>query len=306
MSKKICGIYKITNTINNKVYIGQSIDVKWRWYSHKCELRHGRHGNSHLQYAWSLYGEDAFNFEVLEECPKEDLNIREQYYIDLYDSYNNDKGYNLTLGGGGTVTANEVLQFDPYGNLVAEYRNGIEASEKTGINCGAIYQCCNRRLKKADLYFFVFKTEYENGCDMSYWLESTRNAPVEQYDLYGNLIKVWNSCAEVINTLGFNPTGCTLHYDSRKSDHGFIWRRVNDTSFVVTPEYCKEVRDGLNALKRKKVYQYTPDGKLVNVFESMREAIRNGFTRWKLNKCFSGEIDLYKGYRWSLDELEVV
>ena len=302
MSKKICGIYKITNTINNKVYIGQSIDVKWRWYSHKCELRHGRHGNSHLQNAWSLYGEDAFNFELLEECSKEDLNIREQYYIDLYDSYNNDKGYNLTLGGGGTVTANEVLQFDSYGNLVAEYRNGIEASEKTGLGCSAIYQCCNRKLKKVGMYYFVFKSEYDDCCDMGYWIDSNRNTPVEQYDLDGNLVKTWDSCAEIVRELGINPISCLLH--KAKTYHGYVWRRINDNNDL-TSDYFFDAKSSCMFLKKKKIYQYDLDGNLIRTYTSIHEAYRFGWNKNMIRECIRGTKDKYKGYIWTTKELGV-
>lgn len=92
----ICGIYKITNTINNRCYIGQSINIRKRWIGHK---------NSKCDYplyrAFKKYGIENFTFEILEECKKEDLDKREEYYIKIFDAYNH--GYNQTLlciGGG--------------------------------------------------------------------------------------------------------------------------------------------------------------------------------------------------------------
>lgn len=92
-------IYKITNKINNKVYIGKTeqINPEERWREHIREA--GREGRKHraIYAAMRKYGVENFSFEVLEEtqCPNE----REQDYILEYDSYHN--GYNETLGGDG-------------------------------------------------------------------------------------------------------------------------------------------------------------------------------------------------------------
>ena len=61
--------YSITNTINGKVYIGQSTQYSRRWTTHKRNLRKNKHENKHFQQDWNEYGEDAFVFEVIEELP---------------------------------------------------------------------------------------------------------------------------------------------------------------------------------------------------------------------------------------------
>lgn len=88
------GIYKITNKINGKSYIGQSIDIERRWKEHRRSI--GLNKNS-LYLDFEKYGIDNFTFEILEECATEMLNEREHYWIEYYDTYNN--GYNLTQGG---------------------------------------------------------------------------------------------------------------------------------------------------------------------------------------------------------------
>lgn len=87
----ICGIYKIENLINHKCYIGQSVDIKRRWRQHKTVCSEGTRDYP-LYRAFKKYGLENFSFEVLEECPREALNEREQYYIEKYNAYNN--GYN--------------------------------------------------------------------------------------------------------------------------------------------------------------------------------------------------------------------
>ena len=88
------GIYKIENTTNHKVYIGQSVNIEGRWAKHLTLLQHNKHGNKHLQSAWNKYGSGSFVFSVLEECCVEQLTEREQYYIDLYGGLNSSNNYN--------------------------------------------------------------------------------------------------------------------------------------------------------------------------------------------------------------------
>ena len=62
----ISGVYKITNTINGKFYIGSSYDIEGRWDCHKKCLKGNYHNNPKLQHAWNKYGQNAFIFEILE------------------------------------------------------------------------------------------------------------------------------------------------------------------------------------------------------------------------------------------------
>lgn len=75
------GIYMIRNLCNQKVYIGQSVDVQDRLAHHKSSLKHDRHENSYLQRAYNKYGVDGFEFVVLEYCAEDQLDERERYYI---------------------------------------------------------------------------------------------------------------------------------------------------------------------------------------------------------------------------------
>jgi group I intron endonuclease len=78
------GIYKITNP-NGKIYIGQSVDIEKRWKLHKYVHESGR-CNYHLYNSFRKYGFDAHIFEVVEECMDSELNDRERYYQDKYNS----------------------------------------------------------------------------------------------------------------------------------------------------------------------------------------------------------------------------
>lgn len=85
------GIYQIVNKVNNKRYIGSSINIKQRWSAHKSELRNNKHSNKHLQAAWNYYGEAAFKFELMwsVEPVKEVLLYEEQLALNnLICEYN--------------------------------------------------------------------------------------------------------------------------------------------------------------------------------------------------------------------------
>lgn len=94
MSNKICGVYKITNIANGKIYIGSSKDIKDRWYQHTSKLNSKNHGNIHLQNAWNKYGGEKFKFEIIEECAPEFQFEREQFYLNTLSPFDT-KGYNI-------------------------------------------------------------------------------------------------------------------------------------------------------------------------------------------------------------------
>ena len=93
------GIYLIRNKINNKVYIGQSRNIKQRWSRHKCDLNKGIHGNKHLQKSYNKYGKENFEFKIVELCDEAELDSLEVYWIKKFDSVNYTKGYNNESGG---------------------------------------------------------------------------------------------------------------------------------------------------------------------------------------------------------------
>src|ERR1041384_8799369 len=90
------GIYKITNEVTGKFYIGSAKDVDDRWYQHKRDLKSNNHCNPKLQHSWNYYGEDKFSIVLLEnvEPIQEKLFEREQYYLDTFKPYIRGLGYN--------------------------------------------------------------------------------------------------------------------------------------------------------------------------------------------------------------------
>lgn len=115
-------IYKITNDINDKVYIGKTTlsSVEDRFQEHLKDSQRARFEKRPLYNAISKYGIENFHIYLIEEVPLEQLEDREKYWIKQYNSYQN--GYNATLGGDGK------LQFD-YEAIVKEYQKGLLIKE---------------------------------------------------------------------------------------------------------------------------------------------------------------------------------
>lgn len=93
----VCGIYKITNQTNDMCYIGQSVDIAKRWKDHaKCGLGIDTPASNKLYKAMQEDGLHNFSWELLQACNRDELDEREKYYIELYQS--KEYGYNSTAG----------------------------------------------------------------------------------------------------------------------------------------------------------------------------------------------------------------
>ena len=115
-------IYKITNQINQKIYIGKtSRSLKLRWQEHLSETRTGKTENRPLHKAIAKYGPENFSMELIEETLDSLGSEREQYWIQEYSCYGS-RGYNATLGGEGTPS------FD-YDKIIESYLEFLNISE---------------------------------------------------------------------------------------------------------------------------------------------------------------------------------
>lgn len=100
------GIYLITNKVNGKKYVGQSVDIHRRFLEHlrsgqpkKYPQKNKRDINAPVHIAMQKYGIQSFSLTILEECEKTQLNERERYWINYYKSNDKQFGYNILAGG---------------------------------------------------------------------------------------------------------------------------------------------------------------------------------------------------------------
>ena len=147
----MCGIYKITNTINNKVYIGQSTNIPQRWKAHRSRpfQKEERYEQNYLYRAIRKYGLENFSFEIIELCKQEELNEKEKYWISYYQSNIENFGYNRTIGGDNAATfckinneqLKEVYELLQNSSLTQkEIANKFNVAESliSGINHGTV------------------------------------------------------------------------------------------------------------------------------------------------------------------------
>ena len=146
---KLGKIYLIFNDVNDKVYVGQTIQsLNKRFNGHFCYSKTDRSVNMYIKRAIHKYGRDKFHIKLIEECPIKELSKREKYWINYYDSYNN--GYNLTLGGQDSnyfslhklEDSIDIKKFEEY---ILEFKPlAIEVASHFGISKCSVYNLINR------------------------------------------------------------------------------------------------------------------------------------------------------------------
>lgn len=249
------GIYAITNLINNKIYVGSSIDLYTRHYQHKSDLNKGIHKNPHLQNAWNKYSSENFSFSVIEVVPNvNQLLEREQYWIDTLNVCDREIGYNALPVAGNTigrkmteeqVIANRlrqkgsksILQFDLEGNLIKEWQSISELHREIGISKNTIQWALKNKNKVKNSYFLILKSEFTieilNECLGNKFGRkgiplTAKNKKINQYDKNGIFIRTWESikfAGESLKIQKSHIVSCCK--GNRKTTGGFIWSYAN-------------------------------------------------------------------------------
>lgn len=222
------GIYKITNQVNGKVYIGQSIHINHRWSQHKNEAKNDR-CNTLLYNAMKKYGIDNFSFEIIEECLPEQLNEREVYWISQYNSF--QEGYNMTPGGTEPIYVNPQEIYDLWDQ---------------GYTVGQIEELLSNKMCSCTIRNYLH--EYENWSATasrrrSALLASRKenvddsNQIIKQYDLFGKFIRNWKSAREIERAIKIPHNSiCNVLNNKQKQAGGFQWKMgdINDTSNIIS------------------------------------------------------------------------
>lgn len=204
-------IYIIKNTVNNKVYIGQTIqpvDVRFKEHLRKSEII-----DTHLYKAMRKYGKDKFYYEILESnLEYSQLLQHEQYWISYYNSYKN--GYNDTLGGEGYLkyTDHEILSLWQNGlncsNIAKQLNTNTALISSRLQNLGITKEQIDQRVKEQNS-----KREYD---------------PVLQFTKDGILIKEWPNATIIERETGMQRSNIKACCNGKlQTAYGYIWRRKN-------------------------------------------------------------------------------
>jgi group I intron endonuclease len=161
------GIYKIVNTVNNKIYIGSSIRIKIRMKDHLNLLRRNKHHSKHLQRSFNKYGEDKFKFIIILECKEEDLIMEEEYYIKYYKANIRKYGYNIesfSLGRKKRIFTkkwkeNMSLAGSKYWDLY-DLNNNIIITNGTTIQISKFLKCSTRTITLSYSNKHIISNEY--------------------------------------------------------------------------------------------------------------------------------------------------
>ena len=219
----ICGIYKYQNLINNKIYIGQTIDIKQRIREHRYEAFNYNRDNCIFHKALRKYGEDNFSFEILEECSKKELNEKEKYWINYYNS-EIPNGYNMTSGGynsQGEVFKKIVSQYDLFGNFIKDYESASNAARELNLFVSNITAACRGETAQCG----GFQWKYKNDNKIIKIVPEKNGKIIAQYDLNNNLIKIYPSAkiASLETGIGVsNIRSCSNNHSHTAG--GYIWR----------------------------------------------------------------------------------
>lgn len=208
-------IYKMTNKINGKIYIGKTKkSISERIAQHINDSKREKNKNRPIYIAIKEYGIDNFSIEEIEEVPEEKADERERYWIEYYRSFK--FGYNSTFGGSGK----NYIDYD----LVAETYKNVHCISKTAELCNCHVDSVRNVLNQKNIEI-----------DKIYPIKLISKI-VNMYDKNGNYIQTFSSTREasrfLIKKYNLNPeseSGYSSHISEcckgkRKTCYGFIWR----------------------------------------------------------------------------------
>lgn len=202
-------IYKITNDVNGKVYIGKTeFDIHKRFQEH-CKDSKKKYANRPLYKAMKKYGIEHFHIELIEECDNPEQ--REQYWIQYYNSFK--YGYNATIGGDGKKYLNHSSIIAMYQKLysIADTAKIMNVSEDSVHNI-LVYNKIPIKPSSS-----VIKEKY--------------SVSVQQYDITGQYIQTFSSLKDAVIAVGKESSlpGAKAHISDvckgkRKTAYGYIWK----------------------------------------------------------------------------------
>lgn len=198
------GIYKITNP-KGKIYIGKSISVKERINSYKYEG--SRKNQPKINNSILKYGIENHEFEIIEYCSLEELNIKEIFWINEFNSIK--EGLNCSNGGeGGPRDIKTKKQ-------IAHSLIGKKASDKTRI-----------KMRNSKLNHPMYNDEWRRIMKETTWNSGTSSKPIIQLSLKGEFLCEFKSLIEAAKSLNKIHTGPISNClkGRTKSSYGFIWK----------------------------------------------------------------------------------
>jgi group I intron endonuclease len=203
------GIYSILNEKNGYIYIGSTFDFKRRKNQHVSALNLKKHNNKKLQNAWTKHGSMHFSFNIIEECDKKFLLEKEQFWINFYQSYKQNNGYNLD-------------RFVDRKIISEETKIKISKNHKKFWKDKKLSKDHKDKMSKNSSKFWKDKklsTLHKKK------LSDSHKKQIIQIDKNGNIIGEFFGIKEASQKTGFSETGIqqVLTKNKRKTIYGYIF-----------------------------------------------------------------------------------
>jgi len=268
------GVYKIYHLHNPSIiYIGSASSCrKWRegfkqrWYIHLKSLKQNKHHSPFLQRVVNKYGIEDLRFEILEFCKKEEILIREQYWLDKLKPFKT-KGYNTCELAGNSFgykmleeqikNRKKIYQYDLKGNFIQEWKSLTEAAKVTNTRISEIKDCAKFRVKYTNN--FIWRYNFEK-------VESIFNTKIFEIACYYNgIFKLKGSLNIVEKNTKVNKTFIykCIHENSFKEKDGWLFRKYDKDNLILNIDTIKtfktqyEVIDNNNKIVFDKLIDMT-------------------------------------------------
>jgi group I intron endonuclease len=215
------GIYKITNIINGKMYVGSTNNLANRKDNHFSELKRNVHPNRFLQRAVNKYGMENFKFEIIEHCLLKELNIKEGYWCSLLNTYNDKYGYNLIIVNldGVHIMPKEIKEKLRIINTGKKHSE-ITKERQRNAKLGKSFALSHKEKITPYLIHGFHNKEHRSK------LQKARQRSVLQYDLNNNFIQEFESIKKADDFLSLgkrnNISNCCL--GKQKTCCGSKWK----------------------------------------------------------------------------------
>ena len=285
-------IYKATNKINGKSYVGQTCDFHSRvWQHQRCYEKE----DCDFHRAIKEFGFDNFSWEIIETCESEDRACElEKYYIEKFNTYRD--GYNMTKGGKGAPyhNARAVVLLTLDGQYIKRYDSAMDAEIDGFHNADVLLNCKGKR-RQTKGYMFMFEDEYEsNGAKAYRKPEPNGMRSIIQCDMEGNFIQKFKSLQEAARITGTNRTTISgVLSNTYKSANGYIF--VYEEDFPI-----KDLSIYKKRKKGRKIAQVdAKSGEIIRVFDRISEAGESLGVNYKaIHKVIDKEGRTAYGYKW--------
>lgn len=301
-------IYKIINDINDKIYVGQTVEtVEKRWLRHKQSRKYKKYEHIHFYRALNKYGVEHFTPIELEKVEanskkelKEKLDDLEKYYIKLYKSFEN--GYNSTLGGDGGMLGfkhtkeSKIKMSNAHKGAIPseETRKKMSIAQTRKTFSKETREILSNNLKSRGWTQEAIRKSADKHIGLKMSEETKRKIKdsqrriILQYDLQNKFIAEWGSIKEAAASVGLKSASsirqCLI--GKSKQSHGYIWK----------------YKDGLSVKEKKQkraVLQYDLNENFIKEFNSLQEASEScRTTASAIGCCCRGKYKSAGGYIW--------